>query len=156
IAGNLYAGPGAHGIFMRTWAAGLAYSNGLRPSPADARLLYYAERTPELPQTLRFVVDELKKAPKPDPSLVEDAIAGAFAITRAASPYEERGEQMAADLADGMTPEMVASFRKRVLELRSMPDLADQLYVRMKRVYGAALPGLEGKVSTVKDGVFLV
>ena len=37
LASRLYAGGGAHGIFIKTWGAGLAYSNGLRGSrPADA------------------------------------------------------------------------------------------------------------------------
>ncbi|HTM20360.1 MAG TPA: hypothetical protein VL172_07635, partial [Kofleriaceae bacterium] len=49
LAGNLYTGHGAHSIFMKTWAAGLAYSNGLRPSIRSGRVLYYAERCPELP-----------------------------------------------------------------------------------------------------------
>ena len=42
---------------MKTWAAGLAYSNGIRVL-LDGRMHYYAERTPELPQTLKFVIDE--------------------------------------------------------------------------------------------------
>ena len=70
---------------------------------------YYAERTPELPQTLRFVIDELKRA-KPDPGLVEYAIAGAFGAFRSASPYEVRGESMANDIADGLTPEVIRRF----------------------------------------------
>src|SRR5690606_35630127 len=30
LASNLYTGHGAHSLFMKTWAAGLAYSNGVR------------------------------------------------------------------------------------------------------------------------------
>ncbi|MBK7470181.1 MAG: hypothetical protein IPI73_05650 [Betaproteobacteria bacterium] len=88
LAANVYAGSGAHGVFMKTWGAGLAYSNGIRARPANGRLSYYAERTPELPQTLRFVVDELRRAGKPDPALVEYAIAEASSETRAAAPFE--------------------------------------------------------------------
>ena len=62
LAVNLYTGHGAHSIFMKTWAAGLAYSNGLRPRISEARSTYYAERCPLLPQTLRFVIDQLRKA----------------------------------------------------------------------------------------------
>ena len=63
---------------------------------------------------------------------------------------------MAADLADGLTPETVARFRKGILELRRTPGLAAQLHARMNQVYGRVLPGLSSKTSTVADGVFLV
>ena len=156
LATNLYGGRGAHGIFMKTWAAGLAYSNGIRARPATGRLSYYAERTPELPQTLRFVIDELKKAGTPDPALVEYAIAEAFGETRAAAPYETRGEAMAADLADGLTPAVVAQFRKAILELRRMPDLGAELGRRISPAYGAVLPGFGLRAADVADGVYMV
>ena len=113
LAANLYAGGGAHAIFSKTIAAGLAYSNGISAQLASGRLNYYAERTPELPQTLQFVIGELKKA-KPDPALVDYAIAGAFSATRSSSSYETRGESMASDLADGLTPEVVTRFRRAI------------------------------------------
>jgi hypothetical protein len=132
LASNLYAGHGAHGIFMKTWAAGLAYSNGMRMRLADGRLNYYAERTPELPQTLKFVVGELTKV-KPDAALTDYAIAGAFDGTRSASPYEERGESMANDLADGLTPGVVSRFHKAILDLRKDPQLGNELFRRGMR-----------------------
>ena len=61
LTSNLYTGHGAHSMFMKTWAAGLAYSNGLRRSLDEGVIEYYAERCPLLPQTLRFVIDQLKK-----------------------------------------------------------------------------------------------
>jgi Zn-dependent M16 (insulinase) family peptidase len=155
LATRLYAGGGAHGIFIKTWGAGLAYSNGFRGSPAQGRMGYYAERTPELPQTLRFVIEELKKAPR-DPNLVEYAIAQAFLGFRSASEYEVRGEAIAADLADGMTPEVVARFRRAILDLRRRPDLADALYKRMEQAYAKVLPGYGVKANTVEDGIFFV
>jgi Zn-dependent M16 (insulinase) family peptidase len=155
LASRLYAGGGAHGIFIKTWGAGLAYSNGFRGSPAQGRIGYYAERTPELPQTLRFVIEELKKAPR-DPALVEYAIAQAFLGFRSASEYEVRGEAMAADLADGMTPEVVARFRKAILELRRRPNLSDELYKRMEQTYARVLPGYGVKAKDVAGGIFFV
>jgi Zn-dependent M16 (insulinase) family peptidase len=155
LASRLYAGGGAHGIFIKTWGAGLAYSNGFRGSPSQGRLGYYAERTPELPQTLRFVIDELKKAPR-DPNLVEYAIAQAFLGFRSASEYEVRGEAIAADLADGMTPEVVARFRRAILELRRRPNLSDELYKRMEKTYAKVLPGYGVKAKDVAGGVFFV
>lgn len=155
LASRLYGGAGAHGIFIKTWGAGLAYSNGLGGSPSNGRLSYYAERTPELPQTLRFVIEELKKA-KPDSGLTEYAIAVAFAQFRSASSYESRGESMAADIADGTPPETVRKFRQGLLSLRNMPNLSDELFKRMNNVYARVLPGLGVKEGTVEGGVFYV
>jgi Zn-dependent M16 (insulinase) family peptidase len=155
LASRLYGGAGAHAIFIKTWGAGLAYSNGLGGSPSTGRLSYYAERTPELPQTLRFVIDELKKA-KPDPGLVEYAIAVAFSQFRSASPYEARGEAQAADIADGTPPEAVRKFRQALLDLRRTPNLSDELFKRMNTVYGRVLPGLGAKASEVPGGVYYV
>lgn len=155
LASRLYAGRGGHGVFIKTWGAGLAYSNGFRGSPAIGRIGYYAERTPELPQTLRFVIDEIKKA-QPDPGLVEYAVAVAFSEFRSASPYETRGEAMAADLADGLTPEVVGRFRRGLLELRKTPNLSAELYKRMGDVYASILPGYGKKAKDVSDGVFYV
>ena len=155
LASRLYAGGGAHGIFIKTWGAGLAYSNGFRGSPATGRLGYYAERTPELPQTLSFVIDELKKA-KPDPGLVEYAIAGAFGAFRSASPYEVRGESMANDIADGLTADVIRRFRQSILELRRDPKLADELFKRMAAVYARVLPGLGVKAGDVEGGIYYV
>jgi Zn-dependent M16 (insulinase) family peptidase len=155
LASRLYGGAGAHAIFIKTWGAGLAYSNGLGGSPSNGRLSYYAERTPELPQTLRFVIEELKKA-KPDPGLTEYAIAIAFAQFRSASSYEARGEAMASDIADGTPPETVRKFRQGLLSLRNMPNLSDELFKRMNTVYARILPGLGAKAGTVEGGVFYV
>jgi hypothetical protein len=145
LASRLYAGGGAHGIFIKTWGAGLAYSNGFRGSPGQGRLGYYAERTPELPQTLRFVIDELKKA-KPDPGLVEYAIAIAFQQFRSASPYETRGESQAADIADGVPPETVRKFReaRRCAACRIYRTSCSNGWVRCTRGFcPATAPGRE-------------
>jgi hypothetical protein len=155
LASNLYAGHGAHGMFMKTWGAGLAYSNGIRVRPAEGRLNYYAERTPLLPQTLQFVIGELKKA-QPDSSLVDYAIAQAFDGTRSAMPYEVRGEAMADDLADGLTPAVVGRFHRAILDLRQRPDLAAELARRMPKVYERILPGMGIPAKDVPGGVYFV
>lgn len=155
LASRLYAGYGAHGIFIKTWGAGLAYSNGFRGSPGVGRIAYYAERTPELPQTLRFVIEELKKA-KPDPNLVEYSIALAFQQFRSANPYESRGEAMAADIADGIGPDVVRRFRQAILALRKDPHLSAELFKRMPNVYARILPGYGVKAQDVQGGVFYV
>jgi hypothetical protein len=151
LASNLMTGHGAHSMFMKTWAAGLAYSNGLHPHLGDGTLDYYAERCPLLPQTLRFVIDELRKA-KPDPDLARYALAIAF-TSRLANGYEARAGAMAADLVDGLTPDVVRAFRARLLELAKRPDLPAALFARVQGVYAKVLPGL-GKLDP--DGEYFV
>lgn len=155
LAAQLYSGGGAHSLFMKTWAAGLAYSNGMRISPATGLLTYYAERVPELPQTLRFVIDELRRSPG-DPSLTEYAVAMAFRGLRSAHGYEARGEAMARDLAEGRDPGTVRAFLQSVLALRERPGLAAELYGRMDGVYGRVLPGYGPASAAVDGGSFFV
>jgi Zn-dependent M16 (insulinase) family peptidase len=155
LAAQQYSGGGAHSMFMKTWAAGLAYSNGLRSSPATGFLTYYAERVPELPQTMRFVIDELRNAPS-DLPLTEYAIAMAFRGIRSAHSYEARGEAMANDLADGLSPDVVRGFLATILALRQEAGLGEQLRARMESIYGRVLPGYGPASSTVVDGSFFV
>jgi len=96
LASRLYSGGGAHGVFSKTIAAGLAYSNGISGSTRSGLLRYYAERVPELPQTLKFVIDLIRHAGH-DPGLVEYAIATVFGDPRPAGSYESRAAAMAAD-----------------------------------------------------------
>ncbi|MBX2802970.1 MAG: hypothetical protein KTR31_35130 [Myxococcales bacterium] len=140
LATQTYGGGGSHGVFMRTWGAGLAYSNGVGGSSTNGRVTYYAERCPELPQTLTFVVDVLDDGPVDD-AIAEYAVAGAFS-SRMASAYESRAWAMASDLQDGQPPEVVRAFREAVLAQRGRPDLAQQLRDRMSATYGRVLPGL--------------
>jgi Zn-dependent M16 (insulinase) family peptidase len=155
LAARLYGGGGAHSMFMKTWGAGLAYSNGLRSNESTGRLIYYAERCPDLAQTMQFVVGELEKAPY-DTSLAEYAIAQAFAMYRAGSRYERRGEAMAADLADGVTPEKVTAFRQGVLALRDSRNLYDDLHNKMEYVYGEVLPGYGPKGVDSPGAIYFV
>ena len=155
LAARLYGGGGAHSMFMKTWSAGLAYSNGLRSNEFTGRIIYYAERCPDLSQTMQFVVNELKNAPY-DSTLAEYAVAQAFAAYRSGSRYEARGEAIAADLADGLTPEKVAAFRTEILNLRKDPDLYAKLRERMENVYGQVLPGYGSTADKVKDPIYFI
>jgi len=140
LASRLFAGYGAHGVFTKTISAGFAYSNGLRGSIHDGYAGYYAERMPEIPQTLHFAIDVIKKGPR-DPKLVEYVIAMAFQESNASGSYEARAEAIANDLADGITPAKVRQFREAMLALRQEPGIADQILQRMDKVYGQQLPG---------------
>ena len=155
LASRLHAGYGAHGVFLKTIGAGLAYSNGLRATVASGRMGYYAERTPELPQTVRFVVNELKTSAR-DPKLGDYAVAQVFAENRTAGSYEGRAEGIAADLADNQPPDMIRKFRQSILELRKDPNLGNVLFDRKDRVYGRFIPGYNVKASDVPGGIYFV
>jgi hypothetical protein len=154
LSSRLFGGAGSHGLFSKTVAAGLAYSNGLRGSVSQARAGYYAERTPELPQTVRFAAGIVKDG-KLDRALGEYVMAQAFTESRAANTYEVRAEGIAADLADGQPPEQVRRFRRAILDLRRDPKLVDKLYERKDRVYASMLPGYSAKAEA-PDGVYFV
>jgi len=155
LATRLYGGGGSHGIFSKTVGAGLAYSNGLRGTVSSGRVGYYAERTPELPQTVRFVIGVIRDGQR-DPGLGEYVMAQAFGESRASLTYEARAEGIAADLADGQPPEVVRRFRTAILALRGDPQLVDRLYERKDRVHGRLLPGYDAKGLDRSDGSFFV
>jgi len=155
LSSRLYGGGGAHGVFSKTVAAGLAYSNGLRGAVSPGRRGYYAERTPELPQTVRFVIDVVK-AGKLDRTLGDYVMSQAFLESRASRTYEARAEGMAADLADGQPPEQVRRFREAILELRKDPRFIEELYARKDRVHAAVLPGYADKPAEAAGGVYFV
>ena len=82
LTAKLFSGGGPHSFFNKTWQAGLAYSNGVSSGEKSGRMMYYAERCPDIATTMRFVVEQLKEAPS-DPRLGEYAVAQAFAANRA-------------------------------------------------------------------------
>ncbi len=153
LASRLHSGYGAHGVFLKTLANGLAYSNGLRGNVQSGRAGYYAERTPEIPQTVKFVVDILKSAER-DPRLGDYAVAQVFGESRAAGTYEARAEGIAHDLADNQPPDQVRQFRASILELRKDPNLGNTLFDRKDAVYGRSLPGYNVKGKDVPDAVY--
>jgi Zn-dependent M16 (insulinase) family peptidase len=155
LAAKLYSGGGAQSVFSRTIAAGFAYSNGVSASTQTGVFRYYAERVPELPQTLKFVIDLVKHA-APDPTLVESAIATVFNNERPAGTYESRGAAMADDFADGVTPEMTKRFFQAILDLRKTPGLSDELFKRVPEVYATILPGFSSHTAPVPGSTYLV
>ncbi|MEO8574467.1 MAG: hypothetical protein ABI481_10895 [Pyrinomonadaceae bacterium] len=151
LTAKLYGGYGPHSAFSRTIAAGLAYSNGLSMPADNGRMRYYAERTPLIPQTLGFVVTEVKR---PMDTELADYVTSLSFSSRASAPYETRGEAMAADMADGRTPNVVRAFRQAILEARKMPNLSKQLYARKDRIYERVLPGYGAKGRDIAGGSF--
>ncbi len=154
LAGELFTGGAAHSLFMRTWGAGLAYSNGYGIG-ASGRMSYYAERCPDIAATMRFVVGVVKENDT-DSTMDDYCVAQMFQASRAASKYESRGMQMAADLADGITPERIAAYNKKVLKLRQRPDLYKEILNRQDKVYGRLLVGLGNPLKDMDDGTMFI
>ena len=155
LAAQLFGGGGKNSVYTKTTGAGLSYSTGVGTSASSGLFRYYAERTPLLPQTLSFVIDEIKRTPN-DPAMSEYIISLCTSASRASSEYEARGEAMAADIADGNTSAVVSNFRKAVLQLRKMPGLMDEVYKRKDAVYERLLPGYGMKMKDVKGGIYYV
>jgi len=142
LASEMLSGGGAHTLFMKTWGAGLAYGNGVHANPRNGRITYYADRTPELSQTLRFAIGQIKLVPQTDnANLTEYAVAQAF-DSREANSYEERARAVAADLADGVSPARVRAFRQALLRVRNEPNLYAELRPLLEPVWASVLPGL--------------
>ncbi|KAA3635125.1 MAG: hypothetical protein DWP97_05420 [Calditrichaeota bacterium] len=155
LSGKLYTGYGPHGLFMKTWAAGLAYSNGYRMSERTGRATYYAERCPDVAETMRFVVKQLKEAEE-DPQLADYTIAQVFGSSRAPDRYEARGEAMANDIADGLKADEVSAYRKHILDVRAKKDFYTEIKSRMEDAYGSVLIGYGKPLAESEDGNFFL
>ncbi|MFH2204750.1 MAG: hypothetical protein ABIJ96_16675 [Elusimicrobiota bacterium] len=141
LAAEVFAGGAPHSFFMKTWSAGLAYSNGTRPSPSRGRVLYYAERCSDLSATMRFVSQLAKTTALDTPAIVEHALANAFSDYRGAATYSARGAAMAADFADGRSPQIVRRFKKALVAAAKADGALKELKARLPRVLGSVLVG---------------
>jgi Zn-dependent M16 (insulinase) family peptidase len=144
---NAFSGAGPHSFFMKTWSAGLAYSNGIGAKPMAGRVRYYAERCPDLVQTMRFVAGLAASTKLNDPFIVEYSLANAFGDYRGAGGFASRGEELDDDLADGRPPEVVKGFKLALIELAKSPDVASLLAARARAAVGRVVVGLGPKVA---------
>jgi Zn-dependent M16 (insulinase) family peptidase len=155
LAGQLYAGGGKQSVYTKTTGAGLSYSTGVWETPSTGKLHYYAERTPELPQTLSFVIDNVKNSPV-DTSMLDYVVSLSVGAFRSADDYESRGEAMASDIADGRYPEIIRNFRESVLRLRKEPGLINVIYTYKDKAYETILPGYGKPSRDVAGGSYFV
>ena len=155
LSGKLYGGGGPHGIFMKTWAAGLAYSNGYGINPNTGRASYYAERCPDVAETMRFVVNLLKNA-EANPDLADYTVAQVFGASRAPSRYEQRAKAISDDIEDGVVPAKVAAYRQHILDIRNKDNFYTELKNRMEDAYGSVLIGYGKPLAESKDGNFFL
>ncbi|MFT3679047.1 MAG: hypothetical protein QM791_02170 [Ferruginibacter sp.] len=155
LAAQLFAGGGKQSVYTKTTGAGLSYSTGVSASAGSGLFSYYAERTPLLPQTLGFVIDEIKRTPD-DPAMSEYIISLCVSASRASAEYETRGEAMASDIADGLSPALVRRFRQAILKLRATPGLMTEVYKRKDAVYEKILPGYAAAMKDIPGGNYFV
>ena len=154
LAAALDTGAGPHSFFMRTWGAGLAYSNGVRPSPSWGRMSYYAERCPDPAQTMRFVIDLARDPARHGNGLSDYALAQLVSAHRQSQHLATRARAAAADLLDRRPPSAIRRQREALLALRQDPDLWEAVRARYEAAVGTVLVGLGPKSRDV-DGVFL-
>ncbi|MFC1853244.1 hypothetical protein ACFL27_23850 [candidate division CSSED10-310 bacterium] len=152
---KLCSGGGAHTLYMKTWEAGLTYSSGINYSDVKGMVTYSANRCPNVADTMRFVVNTVENM-KHDPALLEYALAQTFMFSRANQNYEQRGEAMASDLTDGVTPARVRSFRTAILNTSKTKDLYLTIKSRMENVYGSVLIGYGPSLSKNEEGIFFL
>ncbi|MBI4667690.1 MAG: hypothetical protein HY747_00660, partial [Elusimicrobia bacterium] len=153
LAMNIFSGGGAHGFFMKTWSAGLAYSNGLNSSPRSARTSYYADRSASLAQTMSFVTGLPAATDLTDPFLAEYALAESFTDYRRAKNFSSRGWSLANDLADGITPGLVRGFKKALVKAAAKKGVMAALAARLPSALGRVLPGYGPKVASFKGAM---
>jgi Zn-dependent M16 (insulinase) family peptidase len=156
LASRVFGGGGSHSLFMKTWAAGLAYSNGLGVNPAESRVHYYAERCPDLVRTMTFATDVVRGASAlDDPYLAEYCVANAVSYNRASDEYEQRARAAADDIADGDTPERIARYRRAVLALKDRTGLWASMKPWILPTSGRVLPGAGPATHNVAGGLFV-
>ncbi len=140
LASKLLGGSGPRSLFMQTWRAGLAYSNGFNASLEAGVVNYYAERCPDLSQTMAFVRDTLSETPR-DPELLKGVLPSFF-YTIEAGGFVERAQTMAGLLVDGSTPGLYRKFRKRVLDLSGRDDFREKTFSYINDWAALVVPGL--------------
>jgi hypothetical protein len=149
---NVFGGGGTQSFYKRIWGQALAYSGYVYSSPREARKELYSDRCADLPQLLRFVDGEVRRAPV-DPRFIDYAIVPAFG-SRVADTFESRAGGIAVDLAEGRTPDRVRAFRTRVLALRDRKGLAEELHARFVPAMSALIPSLSAEKKPAAGAVY--
>lgn len=132
LSSMLFEGTGPQSFYMKTWEAGLAYSNGIASVMGRRFLLYYADHVPDITSLIALV----NSLPQANYSLsasraVDYALSQAFVPPRAMLPFSRRARAFALDNRDGNTPDRIRKFSQRMLELGHDPSLGQEL-IRMR------------------------
>ena len=155
LATEMYAGGGGQSVYARVVASGLSYGGGMGVNQFTGMYNFFVQKTPELQQTLQFVISELKNAAY-DSSLLGYVLSLGVSGIRSPDIYDVRGEQMAFDLNEGRNPDMIRNFRLAILKLGKEPGVMKEIYARKDKVNALVLPGYGIPSGEVKGGSFFV
>eukprot|EP01064_Diplonema_japonicum_P031366 TRINITY_DN5579_c0_g2_i1.p1 TRINITY_DN5579_c0_g2~~TRINITY_DN5579_c0_g2_i1.p1 ORF type:complete len:1120 (+),score=209.14 TRINITY_DN5579_c0_g2_i1:50-3409(+) len=118
LAAKAWCGGGAHTPFVKSWNKGLAYSSGIGCDETGS-VMYYADHCGNVGDTLEFA-EKFFRTVKVTSGLRDYALCQCF-TSRAGQTYIARCEALGTDIADGLTPDVVHAYRRRLL------DVAEQL-----------------------------
>ncbi|MDD2772597.1 MAG: hypothetical protein PHP45_02760 [Elusimicrobiales bacterium] len=139
LAVKFLSGGGPHALFMKTWDAGLAYSNGINANPATGKINYYAERCPDLVRTLAFVSSAAAQAKSSEKYHADYALSNSFSDYRGGDTTSARGYAAASDMADGITPAVVRRFKSALLAAAKKPDAPEKMNARLLEAAGRVM-----------------
>jgi len=142
LAVKAVAGGGPDGLFMKTWSAGLAYSNGINANASGGRVNYYAERCPDLVETMSFAVNVVRSFRLGGDVALRYALANCFQDYRGMENRSLRAFALANDYADGITPEKVRAFKEALVVLAARPEAVRAVQERICPAASRVLPGL--------------
>ncbi len=142
LAIKAVAGGGPDGLFMKTWSAGLAYSNGINANASGGRVNYYAERCPDLVETMSFAVNVVRAFRLGGEVALRYALANCFQDYRGMENRSLRAFALANDYADGVTPEKVKAFKEALVILAARPEASAAVQKRIGPAAARVLPGL--------------
>ncbi len=146
LAAKLFSGLGPQGFYMKTAEAGLAYHNAILSDSRSETILYYADRSPDIPSLVGLVnkvasgISGLR-----DPQMVDYALRQTFSLPRSIFTFSERGRALAADIRDGNKPDKIRRFSEAILKLRRDPQLLSELIQAGLPSIGPVLVGEEHK-----------
>jgi hypothetical protein len=129
LASGILAGRGPNSAYMKSREAGLAYALFLKPDPSRGLILYYADRSLDLPSLIASVNSEADAIPKiQDQGLIDYVLRQAYPMyPRSNYTFSVRERLLAQDLRDGNTPEKVRRFYESLLALRNYPNLLSEI-----------------------------
>jgi len=136
LASKLGSGTGPHTFFMKTFESGLAYSTAMASDPGNETLMYYADRVPDIAALVQRVNSFAAELSTLGSKLSLDyTLQKAFPFQRSMLSFTERGKSLARDIYDGKTPATIRRYSGAILNLRSDPNLMNELA-------GSAIPSI--------------
>lgn len=129
LSSGILSGLGPDSVFMKSREAGLAYALFMRPDPARQLLLYYADRSLDVPSLISSMNSAADAIPSiKDPHMVDYALRQAFPMfPRPTLPFSMREQMLVQDIRDGNSPEKVRRFYEGLGKLRNEPNLLSEM-----------------------------